>query len=230
MSARATLLLLAVPTAALHVAVGHLGKLKLPIYAAEHLLVLAEASSEGSRFLPVLLSPSDGACLEQAMREGEPRGRLAVAADLIARRDFFEAAAQAEVSVWSVAQMADGKRPVSAVMADHLAACGYTALDVLVGAASAPAFGAVRTRDLGAFTGPQPTAVSLGELPASMRLREGATGREATVPLPGAGDAVLLARRGALPLLVPDGVWEERAVAAEKLPDLYDDSVVRFGS
>ncbi len=207
-----------------------IGRLKLPVYGAEHLLVL-QADDERSLLLPALLSFADGQRLERALRDGsEPRDRLAVAADLVGRSEVF-AAASGRSSPWQLALLADGSRSATELTLDHLRDCGLLPLHCTVGGDGTERPGSgVRLRDMGAFTGAAPSAVQLDELAASIWVRS-AAGEDGALPLSGTGEAVLLSRccqaRGEpIPMLVSEAVWQERAIDPERLPECHEESIV----
>ena len=81
------------------------GRLALPIYGAEHLLVLqltgCKQEEADDLQLPLVCSYDQGSRLEAALtRPTEKPNALALAADVVQRKPFFEAASGKQLSIW----------------------------------------------------------------------------------------------------------------------------------
>lgn len=206
------------------------------VYGAEQMLLfrLVGDDDEESKLLPTLLAFDQASALESELGGGGEAGGLfaslagvdlGLAGKLLARTDFFEAAAERRMGPLEVAQKARGARGVADAMAKHLASCGLEPRSVALGtAAEEQERAAVGMRDMGAQTPAAPSSVRLtAQLPATL-LCEAGGARQVFVPLGGAADAVMLARLSAgsgtvLPLLVSSALWDVRAVAPERLPE-----------
>ena len=202
------------------------------VFGAEHLVLLsrdAEAEDDDA-LLPTLLDFNQGSALEQQCTGAVDF--FGVVGQVLARRDFFEAAAQQEVTLWQLAQLAQRGLPLTALLAAHLESYGLQPLRCELDAPGRRrGESAVRMRDMGAFTGAQPSSVRLdGGLEASLVCddRRGVPllrRSQRRVALAGVADAVLLATHYApvLELRVPSALWDARAVAPARLPEAREE-------
>ena len=215
-------------------------RLELPLYGAEHLLLLrsmdaAEAAAD-PRLLPALLPFQDGQRLEQlAQGEKASASALELSALLLARREFFEAAAgrsRPDLSApWALLAL-NSHPSLAAAMLHFLSRCELTPSEVVLSAEGA---GEVRSRDLGAFTGAQPSSVKLGELSATLLCT--ARGDKPITPnlrqlrLEGAAEAIEVSRLCGAPLLVDQQLWRSAAVddSGTELPLVRPSCTIRFG-
>lgn len=209
------------------------------VYGAEQMLLFRRVDDDGddddSKLLPTLLAFDQASAMESELVGDEAGGLFALlagvdlglAGKLLARTDFFEAVAGQRLGPFEVAQKAQGARGVADAMTRHLACCGLKARSCTLGtSAEEQERAAVGMRDMGAQTPAAPSSVRLtAALPATL-LCEADGGRQVSVPLGGAADAVLLARLSAgtdtgrkLPLLVSSALWDLRAVPPERLPE-----------
>lgn len=205
-------------------------RLRNSVYGSEALLLFGREDSTGT-LLPTLLTFDQGSALEEALGAGSsaaagPFGAINLAGKLLARTEFFEAAARRRIGAWEMAQKAQGANGLAEAMVSHLSACGLEPRSVRLGTADEEReVSTVGMRDMGANTPAAPSSVRLtAQLPATLLCEDGAA-QVLGVPLGGAADAVILARHAAmrgssLPLLVAPSLWELRAVAPDKLPEV----------
>ena len=214
-----------------------LARLRNPVYGAEQLLLFGVEGDE--RVMGSLLSFDQGAGLESSLGGGGggggPFASIGLAGKLLARREFFEAAAQKEYDPLALMQIAGrgGGGGLATAMLSHLATCGLSPVTCILGsAAEETSVNSVGMRDMGANTPAAPSSVRItSELPAILTCATAAASAEVLVPLGGAADAVLLARGLAssssgssdLPLLITPTLWELRAVPAERLPETIEE-------
>lgn len=213
-----------------------LARLKNSVYGAEQLLLFGMDGADG-KVMGSLLSFDQGAGLESELNDGGggfsgPLAAAGLAGKLLARQDFFEAAAERKYNPMSMMQMASGSSNIAAAMLSHLDEYGLT--PVCCTLASAGEVDTVGMRDMGANTPAAPSSVRItSELSATLTCAKlvGESASKVLVPLGGAADAVLLARGlastgGELPLLVDPALWELRAVTPERLPETVDETLV----
>lgn len=196
-----------------------LTRLENPIYGSELVLALERTDvPAGGATLPLLLDFSDGEQLLQAL-EGRREMGLSRAACVLARKEsFFEASRGSPLPMPDLVALLTSRSTLSVLLLEHTRRCGLRPLRCELGATGRPrklrdaidgdaAGGEVLQRDMGAFTGAQPSGVrSLGSLPARL-VCEGDEQRLVSLPLDGPAEAAVMG----LPLTVPLDVWEARA-------------------
>jgi hypothetical protein len=205
------------------------GRLALPIYGAEHLLILrlTEETGEAGLRLPLVCSYDQGSRLEAALtRPAERPIGLALSADVLQRKAFFEAASGQQLSLWDCGGLPAALKTstLPETMIAHLQAWGLSPVQLELGGMSS--ISAVGMRDMGANTPAAPSSVRPDDLPAALVCRrdDDPSGAIGALPLESAAEAVLLARAAKvdLPLLVAEALWEQRAVAPSRLPEFMD--------
>jgi hypothetical protein len=202
-----------------------MGRLQLPVYGSEHLLVIEKVDEGDDKLLPLLLSFEQGTRLERELI-GTNNGdsKFAVTAAVVARKLFFEQAAGKPISLWDAGGLVQPEdRSLTDVMLRHLRSCGLTPVSCALG--SPGSGGGVTTRDMGAFTDAAPAFTRTADLPVTLLCeREAASPQSQVVELPleSIAEAVLFsrAREDPLPLRVTVPLWEQRAVAQSRLPPL----------
>ena len=235
------------PTDLISVRPRSLARLELPVYGSDLVLALEECSPAGDS-LQLLLDFSDGELLEQLVTGRLKRG-MALAPRVLARKSFFEAARGRALPLLELWQLVNAGQTLPELELAHVRDSGLRPLRCELGGAGRPrrlrdavdgklTGGEVLQRDMGAFTGAQPSGVrSLGSLPARLVCSAG-TGYEArlvSLPLEGPAEAAALCRCGELPLAVPAQVWAARAmpeggaVAAEKATVIAEGELLSGG-
>ena len=216
------------------------GRLQLPIYGAEHLLVFTRQDKDEESRLPILCSYDQGSRLEAELTTpgGAKANALALAADVLQRKAFFEGAVGEQIPMWRLGGLPGklGAETLQEAMLAHLASCGLSPVQCQLGGVSSVV--SVGMRDMGANTPAAPSSVRPDDLPAALICRrlgsaggaggvDGTSAATSALQLESAAEAVLLAREAELnglllPLLVSEALWEQRAVAPSRLPEFQD--------
>lgn len=179
------------------------------------------------RLLPTLLAFDQASALEDHLG-GSGQGMLAsiaLAGKLLARTEFFEAAARTRFGPLEMARKAQAADGVADAMARHLKEHGLQPQSCTLGSpAEEQEATTVGMRDMGANTPAAPSSVRLtAQLSATLLCEAAGSAEPVALPLAGAADAVILAqyasRQGlSLPLLVSPSLWGLRAVLPGRLP------------
>lgn len=210
-------------------------RLALPVYGTEHLLQLSPVDEDCDLILPVLLRYPDGVQLEKlGSGQVQSASGMALGLECASRAKLFEAASrrpligEPQLNPLAAMRLADGCASFSECVLKCLASNGWMPRGVELGMVGGRSRyrEEVTNREMGAFTEAAPSSVRVGELVSLLRC-VGDDGEELLLALEGPGEALLLSLyAGGLPMLAAEGMWEQRAVTAERLPELLPDQSV----
>lgn len=207
------------------------GRLKLPTYSSEHVLLFTRAdSAEDARVLPVLLRYSTGTRLEQLAKDGVLTNSVPLSMECIARKSLFEAVSGKAMAPWDMVGVDDGCSTLPEAVIRFATQNGWAAQCVLLSLEAelyTGTTGVARYREeytagpnaARSVAGPQP--LRLGELAAALRCAgdSRSDGDDLTIELDDPGEAVLYGRLVQLPILITEETWEARALTQEVLPE-----------
>lgn len=211
-----------------------LARLELPVYGSEHLLLLGRAPEEGEhdeddggRVVPLLLEYADANMLEQTLKGRDPSG-LALGGYLLGRKELFEAAAGASLGAGDMWRLMSSEKSFAGAVQSHLQRCALSAQCIIIGPLAAPkaktwaqgaSSGEVLERDLGAFTGAQPSSVRLSSLPTTLLCDRAGGEQQVALTLTSAAEAAALTWTQPLPWCMEASTWAERAIDPERAPE-----------
>ena len=183
-----------------------LSKLREHVYGAEHVLTLTDTADGVDA--PVLLPFADGDFLARLVEGRAARGGPGLWPELMARRQFFDAADAAVRAAAPASELADGT--IVERMLHHARERSLTPVACVLAGGDATG---VRLRNLGMNTEAAPTSVQLAQFEVVL-VCEDASGAVHPLPLDGLGVAAAISLAAGAPIRMPAATWEARRAVA----------------